>query len=246
VAGEPRVVELQLDAGGLGTTIFKRSFRARQLYLGQGAHGLPRSYFHQRRRTRTRHRHVPRAAESEQPQGGAGTGDLPFGRNRRFGQSWSGVADALLGGWQLSGIHTIQGGLGLTATLGGGAVLGLGGERRARPDLVGNPVLPGSQRTVQRWFNTDAFAVFNPAPQAFGNAGVGIMRGPEYINFDFNLAKNFRIDEQRSMQFRTEFFNAFNHANFNPPDIRRDATTFGQILSAQNARILQFALKLYF
>jgi len=172
--------------------------------------------------------------------------DLPFGRNRRFGQSWSPAVDAILGGWQFSGINTIQGGLGLTATLGGSSVLSIGGERQARPNLIGNPVLPASERTVQRWFNTDAFAAFTPAPQAFGSAGVGVMRGPGYVNFDFNLAKNFRLDEQRSMQFRTEMFNAFNHANFNPPDIRRDATTFGQILSAQNARILQFALKLYF
>ena len=172
--------------------------------------------------------------------------ELPFGRNRRFGQAWSGIADAVLGGWQLSGIHTIQGGLGLTATLGGSSVLNIGGERRARPNLIGDPVLPASQRTVQQWFNTGAFGIFNPAPQAFGSAGVGIMRGPNYVNFDFNLAKTFRIDEQRSLQFRTEFFNAFNHANFNPPDIRLDATTFGQILSAQNARIMQFGLKLYF
>jgi hypothetical protein len=172
--------------------------------------------------------------------------DLPFGRNRHFGQSWGPAVDAILGGWQFSGINTIQGGLGLTATLGGSSVLSIGGERQARPNLIGNPVLPASERTVQRWFNTDAFAAFTPAPQAFGSAGVGVMRGPGYVNFDFNLAKNFRLDEQRSMQFRTEMFNAFNHANFNPPDIRRDATTFGQILSAQNARILQFALKLYF
>jgi len=172
--------------------------------------------------------------------------DLPFGHSRSFGQNWSRAMDAVFGGWQLSGIHVVQGGLGLTATLGGSSVLNLGGERQARPNLVGNPVLPSSQRTAQRWFNTDAFAVFNPAPQAFGNAGVGIMRGPNLVNFDFNLAKNFRVDESRSIQFRTEIFNAFNHANFNPPDIRKDATTFGQILSAQNARIMQFALKLYF
>src|SRR5262249_47747402 len=132
--------------------------------------------------------------------------ELPFGRSRRFGQAWSGIADAVLGGWQLSGIHTIQGGLGLTATLAGSSVLNIGGERRARPNLIGDPVLAASQRTVQRWFNTSAFGVFNPAPQAFGSAGVGIMRGPNYVNFDFNLAKTFRIDEQRSLQFRTEFF----------------------------------------
>jgi hypothetical protein len=130
--------------------------------------------------------------------------------------------------------------------LGGSTALNLGGERQARPNLVANPELPSLQRKVNRWFNTDAFAAFDPAPQAFGTAGVGVMRGPGYVDFDFNLAKNFQLDEQRRVQFRTEFFNAFNHANFNPPDIRRDASTFGQILSAGNARIIQFALKLYF
>jgi hypothetical protein len=89
-------------------------------------------------------------------------------------------------------------------------------------------------------------AAFSPAPQAFGTSGVGVVRGPGSINFDFNLSKSFALDESRSLQFRTEVFNAFNHANFNPPDIRRDATTFGQILSAQNGRIVQFGMKLNF
>jgi hypothetical protein len=172
--------------------------------------------------------------------------DLPFGQDRRFGQSWNGLTNAILGGWQLSAVHSLQGGLGLTATVDGSTVVSLGGERRIRPNLIADPVLTASERTVRRWFNTDAFAFFNPAPQAFGNAGVGIMRGPSYINFDFNLAKNFRLDEQRSIQFRSELFNAFNHANFNPPDLRREAGTFGQILTARDARIIQFALKLYF
>lgn len=172
--------------------------------------------------------------------------ELPWGLNRVWGRSWNRALDTFLGGWSLSGIHTIQGGLGLTATLAGNTVLNLGGERRARPNVVGDPILPSSQRTVQRWFNTGAFAAFNPGPRAFGNGGVGIMRGPNYVNSDFTLAKNIKVDESRYFQFRTEFFNAFNHALFNPPDIRRDATTFGQILSAGNARIIQFALKLYF
>jgi len=172
--------------------------------------------------------------------------ELPFGRGRRLGQGWSKPADVILGGWQLSGIHVFQGGLGLTPTLSGSAVLNLGGERRARPNIVGNPVLPESQQTLQRWFNTDAFAAFNPAPQAFGNAGVGIMRGPGFVSFDYTLSKNFRLDEVRSFQFRTELFNAFNRANFQPPDVRRDASGFGQILGAGNARIIQFGLKFYF
>ncbi|HKZ79348.1 MAG TPA: TonB-dependent receptor [Pyrinomonadaceae bacterium] len=170
--------------------------------------------------------------------------ELPFGRGRRWGSQWNKAADLVLGGWQLSGIHTIQSGLGLTATLGGDTVLNIGGERRARPNIVGDPNL--SNPTVERWFNTDAFKVFSPKPQAFGNAGVGIMRGPGYVNFDFTLAKNFQVTERVRMQFRTEFFNAFNHANFGPPNIARESGGFGQILSASNARIIQFGLKGYF
>ncbi len=172
--------------------------------------------------------------------------ELPFGRGRRFGSDWSQAMDLLLGGWQLSGIHVLQSGLALTATLAGSTVLNIGGERRARPNLVGDPVLPASERTINRWFNTDAFAAFAPGTQAFGNAGVGIMRGPGFANFDFTLAKNFTVGDRRSFQFRTEVFNAFNRANFGPPNIARDSTGFGQILSAGNARIVQFALKFYF
>ena len=167
-------------------------------------------------------------------------------RNRRYGDNWNTAVDLLLGGWQVTGIHALQSGLGLTATLGGSSVLNLGGERRARPNLVSDPVLSESGRTLQRWFNTAAFAAFSPAPQAFGSAGVGIMRGPGSINFDFTFAKNFNLTERRYFQFRTELFNAFNRANFGPPDIRAENSGFGQILSAGNARIIQFGLKFYF
>jgi hypothetical protein len=135
--------------------------------------------------------------------------------------------------------------LALTATLGGANVVNLGGERRARPNLVGDPELPDSERTLARWFNTDAFAAF-ATPQAFGNAGVGIMRGPGLANFDFSLAKNFQLTERRYIQFRTEIFNAFNRPNFGPPNIARESSGFGQILTAGNARIVQFGLKFYF
>jgi hypothetical protein len=172
--------------------------------------------------------------------------ELPFGHGRKFGSQWNQPTNLVLGGWQLTGIHVVQSGLALTATLAGASVLNLGGERRARPNLVGDPELPSSQRTIQRWFNTDAFAAFSPAPQAFGNAGVGIMRGPGFANFDFTLAKDFHLDTERRVQFRTEIFNAFNRANFGPPNIARDSSGFGQILTAGNARIVQFGLKFYF
>ena len=171
--------------------------------------------------------------------------ELPFGRGRRWGNGWGPAMDLAFGGWQVTGIHVLQSGLALTATLAGANVVNLGGERRARPNLVGDPELPESERTLARWFNTDAFAAF-AVPQAFGNAGVGIMRGPGVANFDFTFAKNFQVTDRRSFQFRTEVFNAFNHPNFGPPNIARDSSGFGQILSAAPARIIQFGLKFYF
>jgi hypothetical protein len=172
--------------------------------------------------------------------------ELPWGRGKRWGQTWNKATDLFLGGWQVNGIHSFQSGLGLTATLSGADMLNIGGERRSRPNLVGDPVLPSAQRTVERWFNTDAFARFNPVPQAFGNAGVGIMRGPGLASVDFTFAKNFSVSESNYFQFRTEFFNAFNRANLNLPELRRENPQFGRILSAANARIIQFALKYYF
>lgn len=170
--------------------------------------------------------------------------ELPFGRGRHWGSDWDKAADLVFGGWQVSGINTIQSGLALTATLAGSTMLNLGGERRARPNVVGDPNLDNP--TVQRWFNTDAFAAFSPAPQAFGNEGIGVMRGPGYVNFDFTFSKNFQVTERIRMQFRTELFNAFNRANFGPPNLARDSSGFGQILTASNARIIQFGLKGYF
>jgi hypothetical protein len=72
------------------------------------------------------------------------------------------------------------------------------------------------------------------------------MRGPGLANFDFTLSKNFQINQRRSVQFRTELFNAFNHPNFGPPNIAKESAGFGQILTAGNARIIQFGLKFYF
>jgi hypothetical protein len=174
------------------------------------------------------------------------TYELPWGRNRRWGQSWNTAANLFLGDWQVSGIHVLQSGLPLTATLSGATVLNLGSDRVGRPNLAGDPELPASQRTVERWFNTDAFTIPGPPPQAFGNAGVGIMRGPGLARFDFSIAKKIQVDEKRYFQLRTEMFNAFNHPAFGPPDIRRESSTFGRILSAGNARIIQFGLKLYY
>jgi hypothetical protein len=72
------------------------------------------------------------------------------------------------------------------------------------------------------------------------------MRGPGMTSFDFSLSKNFPVGGSRSLQFRVELFNAFNNVNFGPPNIARDSSGFGQILTAGAARIVQFGLKFYF
>ena len=126
-------------------------------------------------------------------------------------------------------------------------MLNLGGERRARPNLVGDPELPESQRTVERWFNTDAFAGVQSGAagvrQRRRRASCAARDSPTSIS---RWRRTSTSTDRRYFQFRTELFNAFNRANFGPPNIARDSTGFGQILSAGNARIVQFGLKFYF
>ena len=114
-------------------------------------------------------------------------------------------------------------------------------------------VCPEDQRTVDRYFDTNAFVPLSATPgqvgfvpnQIFGNSGVGIVRGPGLVNLDFNLAKTFAFTERFSAQLRGEFFNALNHTNFGVPGVTTGAG-FGQIVSAYDARIIQFGLKLRF
>jgi len=155
-----------------------------------------------------------------------------------------------LGGWQFSPIFTTQGGLPLTIIQ--AEAFGIGGERRSRPNRIANGTLPEDQRTVDRFIDTTAFVATRSSAgvgfvpnQIYGNSGVGVVRGPGQVNLDFNLAKSIPIKERVSAQFRAEIFNAFNHANFGVPGVQLGAG-FGQIVSASDARIIQFALKLRF
>jgi hypothetical protein len=175
----------------------------------------------------------------------SGVWQLPFGRRQAIGTNWSRPADLAFGGWEFSPIFTWQGGLPLTINQ--SQAINIGGERRSRPNRVADGNLSSDQRTVDRWFDTSAFVPLtaNTQNQIFGNSGVGIVRAPGLVNFDFNLAKNFALTERFGMQFRAEFFNAFNHTNLSLPGVTLGAG-FGQIVSASDARIVQFALKLKF
>jgi hypothetical protein len=117
-----------------------------------------------------------------------------------------------------------------------------GGGGDDRPNLVGDPNT--GPKTPLQWFNTSAFAL-GPAGQ-FGNAGRNVITVPGILNFDFSLVKNFQVREGHGLQFRAEFFNAFNHAQFDPPNTTFGTANFGRIFSAGDGRQIQLALKYRF
>jgi hypothetical protein len=152
------------------------------------------------------------------------------------------AAQLLLGGWNLTGIVTLQ--TGYAFTVGSGvdnARTGTGGQR---PDLVGNPVLPESRPRGERinaWINRAAFAP--NALGTFGTLGRNTFRGPGTAITDLGLHKNFPLAERLTTQFRFEVFNAFNRVNLNLPDGNLASGNFTRITSAGDPRILQFALR---
>jgi len=172
------------------------------------------------------------------------TYDLPFKFENK-------ALDALLGNWQAGGIITQQSGQPFTVNITNDRANN--GQLNQRPHLVGDPNLPDGERTVERWFNTAAFIV-QPVG-ALGTAGRNILEGPGTNLVDFSLLKNIPFNERHRLQLRTEFFNFFNHANFDFPErICSGATEgapctaaqFGRIGAARDPRILQFGLKYLF
>jgi len=119
--------------------------------------------------------------------------------------------------------------------------------------LLGQPQLSHSGRTLERWFNTEAFG--RPPPGYYGDAPVLPVRGPGLNNWDLTLMKQLRLwSESSSLQFRSEFYNAFNHPQFNSVDTgatfdpsgAQVNPTFGQINGARSARVIQLSLRLQF
>lgn len=156
--------------------------------------------------------------------------DLPFLRGRK------GFVRAAFGGWTFSGLTVIESGFasspGMSTSTNGLA---------SRPNVVGKLTYP---RKLNQWFDTSAFAP--PAFGFFGNAGVGLIRGPNESVWNWSLYKTFPVTERANFQFRAEFFNIFNHPNFNNVDTGLGSGTYGQITSALDPRIMEFAMRLSF
>jgi hypothetical protein len=171
----------------------------------------------------------------------------------------SAFAQQTLGGWSVQGVTIFQTGHYLTiADTNGANVYGITTDRASLSGTCtpGQYVTSGSLTSkLSSYINKSCFM----APAAigddgfatgFGNSGVGIVRGPNELNFDFSLMKRFpmkKIREGANLEFRAEFFNIFNHPLFQDPDANFTDPSFGQITNTYgNPRIVQLALKFSF
>ena len=194
---------------------------------------------------------------------------IPVGHGRQFLGDAHGVVDALLGGWQVAGITSAQTGEAVNASM--STDFSNTGSFSYRPDQIANPYdfsfdvaaqatdygcsRPGHQ-TLDCWYNQAAFETPLLAPgqqssHSFGDAKIGDLRGPNLVDFDFSLQKDFKIRESQQLEFRSEFFNLFNHPNFGLPgggsliavDVQGGAAITN---TAIDNREIEFALKYTF
>jgi hypothetical protein len=162
--------------------------------------------------------------------------ELPIGPNKRFLRA-EGPVGKLLENWRVGGITTYTTGAPFNPQFLADPT-GTGGFG-TRPNAVGDPN-KGAPHTVNEWFNIKAFAI--QTTPTFGNAGRNTVRGPGRANWDLTLSKMTSIREKFSVEFRTDFFNAFNHANFLLPNLNIDSREFGRIFQAREPREIQFSL----
>jgi hypothetical protein len=193
--------------------------------------------------------------------------ELPFGKGKRYGSNWSGTANAILGHWQVDLIERATSGFPLFVVDSAdesGVYFSYNGNTFQRPNEVGDPNKPGNEggqtgcptqiHTLQYWFNPCAFAKA-PAGE-LGTAPRAPVYGPRFVNTDFSIIKDFPLSfrEATNLQFRAEFFNLFNHAQFymngyadtGEQDINTPSS-FGVVNNTvNNPRLIQFALRLNF
>lgn len=178
----------------------------------------------------------------------SGVYELPYGHGKKFGANTPGVVNAILGGWQINGIWTLQTGTPLLVR-GSNNFTGI-----PFPNVVGEPTLDRGERSQHRWFATEVFQ--NPANFTVGNAPRTLprTRAPGLNDLSFSLFKTFRFVERYRLETRWEMFNALNNVNFNAPNTTfspnaqgvNTNANFGRIFGALDARRMQLGLRLTF
>ena len=179
-----------------------------------------------------------------------GTYELPFGKGKRLLGSSRGLTGGLVSGWSLSGLATLQSGFPFTPQLGFNPSNNGDTRNPVRPSW--NPAFQGNVvlGAPNRYFDANAFII--PVSGTYGNVGRDVLTGPGLGTADVSVLKNTPIKERLNLQFRAEFFNALNHANFNTPNpvvftsgSTRPTSTAGVInATATTSRQIQFGLKL--
>ncbi|PWU11170.1 MAG: hypothetical protein C5B51_03040 [Terriglobia bacterium] len=174
----------------------------------------------------------------------SGLWEIPVGRGRPFGSDFGKVADTIAGGWRVNFITTFQ--TGYPVDIRSNISNNRGGGNN-KPNQLCAANLARSERTISRYFNTSCFV-----PQAFGaigNAGRDTVTGPGIVNWDLSVFKNFKLlsENRMNLEFRSEFFNAWNHTQFIGPDTWTiPSANFGVITTAAAPRVIQFGSRLTF
>ncbi len=173
--------------------------------------------------------------------------ELPVGKGRKLGANMGRAFDLIAGGWDMNMIGALQSGLPFTPVL-NASVSNAGGSRpdRYKVGTIDNP-------TIAKWFDTSFGTAASgaawgaPAVFTFGNGARNPLYGPGRVNFDFSVFKNFALTEKFKLQFRTEMFNVFNHAQFDLPNTAIGSPNAGIITGIVGTpRQMQFALRLSF
>ncbi|HET9408046.1 MAG TPA: TonB-dependent receptor [Candidatus Sulfotelmatobacter sp.] len=197
------------------------------------------------------------------------TYQLPLGRGKQFGHDMNPVVNDVIGNWEIGGLLNVHSGNQLTLNEFGGWGNYPGGTDQSgtngsgptllneRPDCIGPVKVLGQHVNATggapgfiQWF--DPSNVVAPAPNTFGTCGVGNIRGPGYADVDLSLHKSFFFTETKSLQFRFEALNAFNHPVWtflggpNNGSFDPGSPNFGHVTGSQGARQLQFAFKFFF
>ncbi len=174
---------------------------------------------------------------------------LPFGRGQRFASDARRVLNAFIGGWEWSGITSVESGLPFSVLMNNTSLNTF--DMNLRPDRIGNPFsgtcANGAHTQTQTcWFNpTLGVAFADPAPFTFGDTSRNSLRGPGLFTADWALHKTFQLTEMLKLQFRWEVFNAFNRINLQNPDNNINDAKAGFISDiAAPMRNQQFGLRL--
>jgi hypothetical protein len=166
----------------------------------------------------------------------SGAYEIPF-------VSAPGWVEGVLGGWRVNTVVVAQSGSPFTVNLGVDQA-NIGAGPAQRPDQRRDPNLPRGERSPDRWFDTDAFAL--PAPFTFGSAPRNSVLTPGFFNVDLALAKTWNVAGSAVLELRWEVFNLLNRANFDLPNRIFGTPNFGRIFSAKNPREMQFGVRLAF